>query len=425
MTTNRQPPLPATLSSAAAPLLTDLNDDRGPAWLHSGAVHAHAQSLALYHRDHDHASTLRHGLERIAKAHPALEYWGQIAAELDSRTEQRITAFWRENPLPTNAHALVDAYPLGDAWQALSQAAVKTRALCQTPWWAGELLARLSYTRALDEWNTPRVIDPACGTGHLLVEAFRAAHAPRTRQPQLPNPDAALDAVHGIDLDPHAVATTAWRLLNLWRHHHNRCGTEPLLTDAPLHLAVTDALLNDTEPLLSPGRYHAVIANPPYITSRDPDTTASIRQRWPEVCYRRFPLSLPFHARMMDLLAPGGWCAQLTSNAFMKREFGKRYVERFLARLRMEWLIDTSGAYLPGHGTPTVIMVHRNMPSDAGTFHAVLGKRGEPSRPLWPAIGQVGDAIVTEVVRIDDLDRFARRASAHQRSLERAGATGF
>jgi hypothetical protein len=350
MSDNRQSPLPEGLARAAAPLLTRFPDDRGPAWLHAGAVHAHATATGFYKRDSRNAPELRHGLDRIAKEHPALAYWGAIAAQIDADAERRITRFWHEHPLPLTNATKVDAYPLGDAWQALSAAAVTSRALCQTPWWAGVLLARLSYTRALDAWDLPRIFDPACGTRHLLIEAFRAAHALRPRPPVLPDPDAALDAVHGVDCDPHAVATAAWRLLNLWRHRHNRRAAEPTFADAPLHLAVADALMDDAEPLLASGRYHAVLANPPYITSRDAAVTAAIRQRWPQVCHRRFPLSLPFHARMMDLLAPGGWCAQLTSNAFMKREFGKHYVERYLTRFRMEWIIDTSGPYIPGTG---------------------------------------------------------------------------
>jgi len=414
VTDNRQPPLPEGLAKAAASVLADLPADRGPAWLHAGAVHAHTASTGFYRHRRPRITTLRGGLDCIAKQHPALEYWGALAAELDADTERRITAFWRAHPLPADHDAKVETYPLGDAWQALSLAAVKSRALCQTPTWAGALLARLSYTRALDEWDRPRIIDPACGTGHLLVEAFRAAHALRARRPVFPDPDTALDAVHGVDCDPHAVATAAWRLLTLWRQRHNLHGVVPDLADAPLHLAVADALLDDTEPLLAPGSYQAVIANPPYITPRDPAATAAIRRRWPEVCHRRFPLSLPFHARMMDLLAPGGHCAQLTSNAFMKREFGKRYVEQYLPRFQMEWVIDSSSAYIPGHGTPTVIMVHRNTAPDDRPVHAILGKQGEPSRPVWPAIGHVAEAIVAEVTRIDDYDRFTRRAAAHQ-----------
>ena len=53
----------------------------------------------------------------------------------------------------------------------------------------------------------------------------------------------------------------------------------------------------------------------------------------------------------------------------MKREFGAKLIEDFLAHQDLRLVADTSGAYIPGHGTPTVIIVGRNH---------------EPSRPNRP-----------------------------------------
>ena len=44
----------------------------------------------------------------------------------------------------------------------------------------------------------------------------------------------------------------------------------------------------------------------------------------------------------------------ITANSFMKREFGKKLIEEFFPRVDLTHVIDTSGAYIPGHGTPTV-----------------------------------------------------------------------
>ena len=43
----------------------------------------------------------------------------------------------------------------------------------------------------------------------------------------------------------------------------------------------------------------------------------------------------------------------------MKREFGKKLIEDFFADVELTHVIDTSGAYIPGHGTPTVILFGR------------------------------------------------------------------
>ena len=39
----------------------------------------------------------------------------------------------------------------------------------------------------------------------------------------------------------------------------------------------------------------------------------------------------------------------------MKREFGAPLVEKFLPSVDVQTVIDASGAYIPGHGTPTVM----------------------------------------------------------------------
>ena len=50
----------------------------------------------------------------------------------------------------------------------------------------------------------------------------------------------------------------------------------------------------------------------------------------------------------------------------MKREFGKKLIEEYLARpIDLTHVIDTSGAYIPGHGTPTVILFGRNRQPDS------------------------------------------------------------
>ena len=61
-------------------------------------------------------------------------------------------------------------------------------------------------------------------------------------------------------------------------------------------------------------------------------------------------------------------------------------------------VIDTSGAYIPGHGTPTVILFGRTLfPRRGSTIRAVLGVRGEVGVPDDPPNGPVWSAIVTQV----------------------------
>ena len=61
----------------------------------------------------------------------------------------------------------------------------------------------------------------------------------------------------------------------------------------------------------------------------------------------------------------------------MKREFGKKLIEEFFPRVDLTHVIDTSGAYIPGHGTPTVILFGTE--PEAGREHDPNG-HGDPGR---------------------------------------------
>ncbi|WP_441349176.1 BREX-2 system adenine-specific DNA-methyltransferase PglX [Streptomyces sp. NTH33] len=115
----------------------------------------------------------------------------------------------------------------------------------------------------------------------------------------------------------------------------------------------------------------------------------------------------------------------------MKREFGKKLIEEFFPRVDLTHVIDTSGVYIPGHGTPTVVLVGRNqMPRQNDAVRAVLGVRGEPSQPADPEQGFVWQAIATQTrmpgsesdwVTVEDLNRTP--FNHHPWSLSGGGAS--
>src|SRR5699024_7528618 len=140
-----------------------------------------------------------------------------------------------------------------------------------------------------------------------------------------------------------------------------------------------------------------------------------------------------FHALAKSgTLNPGraGWVGQITSNSFMAREFGVPLIEKFLPTVDLVEVIDTSGAYIPGHGTPTVTLVSRSRRPQADTIRAVLGIQGEPGAPVDPAQGLVWSSIVTHVddagyedrwISVTDLPR--AELGTHPWSLQ-GGAAG-
>jgi hypothetical protein len=122
----------------------------------------------------------------------------------------------------------------------------------------------------------------------------------------------------------------------------------------------------------------------------------------------------------------------------MKREFGTTLVEQYLPKHDLRLVVDTSGAYIPGHGTPTVILVGRpRKPFDepnplSPTVRAVLGIRGEPGRPHVPAQGLVWRSIVDHIDHVGHEDEYTSTVdlpretlSRHPWSLSGGGAQGL
>ena len=168
---------------------------------------------------------------------------------------------------------------LGDLYQDLSEDAKKRFALLQTPIFVESFILDRTLTPALAEYGLPavKVIDPTCGSGHFLIGAFERLFAAwQDREPGVPMPELAqraLRAVHGVDLNPFAVAIARFRLIVA---SLNACGIKRL-ADAPgweLRLACGDSLLHGPRERSALGARHS---------DRDSRTGAPLphRGRWP------------------------------------------------------------------------------------------------------------------------------------------------
>ena len=65
----------------------------------------------------------------------------------------------------------------------------------------------------------------------------------------------------------------------------------------------------------------------------------------------------------------------------------------------MTHVVDTSGAYIPGHGTPTVIIFGRHRAPVTDVVRTVMGIKGEPGIPEDPTMGQVWSSILLQIDR--------------------------
>ena len=349
----------------------------------------------------------------------------------------RLLDFWRTRTEDGELiHNLVDATLstrfLGDLYQDLSQHAKDTYALLQTPVFVEEFILDRTLEPALKERPLEgfRLIDPTCGSGHFLLGAFdRLLDRWHKRAPGLElqaRVQTALDAIHGVDLNPFAVAIARFRLTVAALQASGLSSLEaaPAFT---LHLAVGDSLIHGPDPdvlpgmgdrtaymsftyatedgpllltMLEEGRYDVVVGNPPYITVKDKALNQIYRSKYANVCKGIYALTVPFAAQFFALAKKdehAGWVGQITSNSFMKREFGVKLIEDFLSHIDLRLVADTSGAHIPGHGTPTVILVGRNRSPVDAYVRAALGIRRETRNPDVPAKGKVWRSIVDHI----------------------------
>ncbi|WP_329248524.1 BREX-2 system adenine-specific DNA-methyltransferase PglX [Streptomyces sp. NBC_01478] len=350
---------------------------------------------------------------------------------------------------------------LGDLYQDLSESARKTYALLQTPEFVAEFILDRTMDPAVREFGYEglKVIDPTCGSGHFVLAAFQ--RLVRLWAEGRPGKDAhervkeSLDSVHGVDLYPFAVAIARFRLLvaAMAASGVHTLG-EAAKYEWPIHLAVGDSLIKhrhkqgnlfddleeegadeladfkyETEDvhehadILRAGRYHVVVGNPPYITVKDKKLNELYRGLY-DACAGTYALSVPFAQRFFELAQVGdaegrgyGMVGQITANSFMKREFGTRLIESYFGHeVELTEVVDTSGAYIPGHGTPTVILIGKRRGGNgrSETIRTVRTVQGEPAAPEKGEDGLVWKAIVSQIdepesvsqwVSVGDLER--------------------
>jgi hypothetical protein len=351
---------------------------------------------------------------------------------------------------------------LGDLYQNLSEAARKQYALLQTPEFVEELILDLTLDPAIETFGLEglRLIDPTCGSGHFLLGAFQRLLDRWGREK--PGMDlrervqASLGSIHGVDINPFASAIALFRLTVAAL----KASGLKRFADAPgydLHIATGDSLLYEQgrqgeffdtalgehqyasedlaehPDILKPGRYHVVVGNPPYIQPSDKALNEAYRKGYPGVCRGKYQLTAPFADLFFRLAIRDddrpGLIGQITSNGFMSREFGRPLIEDFFPTVELTHVLDTSKAEIPGHGTPTVILVGKRRHPRMNLIRAALGVRAESPPPAEPKNGRVWESIVLNLgspgyeddyISIVDIDR--GQLAKHPWSLSGGGA---
>jgi SAM-dependent methyltransferase len=248
----------------------------------------------------------------------------------------------------------VDTRFLGDLYQDLSADVRETYALLQTPDFVEAFILDRTLEPAIVEYgvDAATILDPTCGSGHFLLGAFerlfdRLCH----EQPGLPAAELANRAmalVHGVDLNPYAVAIARFRLtLAYWQAIGLRSVTHSQGAPPRLNVVAGDSLLyaggeqgsfgdrpdqqigvwtgltfaldeeGEAKALLSK-RFAAVVGNPPYITVKDAVMREEYRRLYPNSASGKYALSAPYLERFFQLARPGGFTGQINRLRFRR-----------------------------------------------------------------------------------------------------------
>lgn len=445
----------------------------------------------LFFRQHPHDTDreyFQHVFREVGKIPAAADLFAEGKTPLwavapSGDAAMKMLQFWREIDAE-EGHLLRsfevtngDTRFLGDLYQDLSEKARKKYALLQTPVFVEEFILDRTLTPALDEFGLDKVrmIDSTCGSGHFLLGGFARLFREwcKVENNEIKAAQKALDGVWGVDINPFAVAIARFRLIVA---AVQACGIRRLKDAAKwtIHLATGDSLLFGSRPSFKGERvpisqqgnlfevnpiyavedrealwevlgqgYHVVVGNPPYIIVRDRSQNAAYRQIY-STCHQKYSLGVPFTQRFWELairkgerirenaeaISQGaGYVGMITANSFMKREFGKKLIEEFFPKIDLTHVIDTSGAYIPGHGTPTVILFGRTRKPTGDTVRAVLGIKGEPATPEDASQGLVWQSIVKQIDTANAQDDYTSTAdvprttfNAHPWSIGGGGA---
>ncbi len=374
------------------------------------------------------------GLPELFSPQPA-----EVAAPADELSRSLI-AFWRHRDADTGvlwsfAEEHFEGELMGDLYQELDPVVKDRFALCQTPDFVRAFILDRTLTPAIETFGADevRLLDPACGSGHFLIDALkRLVAATAEKHPDWSKEKVvahALDRVVGIDLNDYACALARTRLImtaaelagvtkladaaRFHPHVYWADGLEQVekeeqkpslqfsLFEKPEERPRATLTRSDVRAALRKvfeKKFHAVVANPPFITEKDAARKdyhrekAGKNQRYVSA-YREYSLGSPFTERCFQLAEKTGFVGLITSNNFMKREFGKPLIEKVLAGYDLTLVVDTSQAYIPFHGTPTILLFGRNQRPAGDLVQAVMGKRGESGTPDDPAKGKVWTSI--------------------------------
>ncbi len=294
-----------------------------------------------------------------------------------------------------------------------------------------------------DELAKVRILDPACGSGAFLIEAFDQLHtayeASNDRLQELRGHRTLFDLdrrilqnnLFGVDLNEEAIEICR---LSLWIKTAERGKALTSLDDT---IRVGNSVVNDSAvhpkaldwhetfpEVFAAGGFDVVVGNPPYIRQ---EWLAPYKPHW-EQRFQSYhgtaDIYVYFYELGIDLLREGGRLGFITSGSWVRGNFGAPLRKFFSSNARMQSLVDF-GEFQPFEGAemirPSIVIMAKFAPGGEMRLFKWLTK-GEPPANLSDVISR------SEPMRTDHLSESSwelevDRVIALRRKMATCGVT--
>jgi hypothetical protein len=278
-----------------------------------------------------------------------------------------------------------------------------------------------------DELTTIRILDPACGSGAFLIEAFDQLHATyqqsNERLHELRGHRSLFDLdkrilennLYGVDLNDEAIEIAR---LSLWiktaergkaltsLDHPIRVGNS-VVADSSVHPRALDWQTAFPE-VFAQGGFDVVIGNPPYVRQEWLSDFKPYLQSAYKSYHGMADLYVYFYELGINVLKPGGLLSFIVTNKWMKSGYGEPLRRFFGEHAWVESVVDF------GHA--------KQIFEDADVFPSIIVAR-KPIESPKPETARLC-TIPREQLRIDDLSRQIE-AEGVELPLEQLGADSW
>jgi hypothetical protein len=259
-----------------------------------------------------------------------------------------------------------------------------------------------------DELAGIRLLDPACGSGAFLIEAFDQLHAAyqqsNDRLQELRGHRSLFDLdkrilennLYGVDLNEEAIEICR---LSLWIKTAERGKTLASL-DHPIRVGnsvVSDPAVDPKAldwqavfpEVFSQGGFDVVVANPPYVRQEWLSPIKPYLQSAYQAYHGMADLYVYFYELGLRVLKPGGLLSFIVTNKWMKSGYGEPLRRFFAEHAWIKSVVDF------GHA--------KQIFEDADVFPSIIVAR-RPTESPRPKTARLC-SIPREQLRIDDLSR--------------------